>query len=190
MVATILVIALYITQRRQFRIFGREYQNSYEGLLDQDPQSPRTSNEVLMLDDLEEYDSMDSASTMKYPPKRRRCCNMLLFTPNSSKYRDNFHSRVMQKFPFLMEIIYWTVTCGFFKLAASMLQAILYRADVWDIAQDHGLAIMEFEQFSWLSFLWPVTELSLQQWFVLSHQSLLTNLNLLYTLIDVLGYAG
>lgn len=71
-----------------------------------------------------------------------------------------------------------------------MSQAIFSKTGIWDIAEDHGLAILEFEQFSWLSFLWPIHERDVQQWFMHGHQTFLTVLNRSYALIHIPGTVG
>ena len=96
----------------------------------------------------------------------------------------------MQKFPFLMEMFYWIVTYAFYRSTALLSQAIFSKTAIWDVAQDHGLAVLEFEQFSWLSFLWPIREQDVQQWFMHGHQTFLTVLNRSYALIHIPGTVG
>lgn len=190
MVASILVGAMYLTRRKQYRMFGDRRYNMREGLLNDDPDSARSSDDLLPRDDVSDNYSIDSMASTKYLPKRRRCCGMLLYTPNSSRFAGNLHSRIMQKFPFLMEMFYWIITYAFYRSTALMSQAIFSKTGIWDIAQDHGLAVLEFEQFSWLSFLWPVKELEVQQWFMQGHQTFLTVLNRSYALIHIPGTVG
>lgn len=134
--------------------------------------------------------SIDSMSTMKHPPKKRSCCGTNVYTPNTARFADHFHSRIMQKFPFLMEMFYWVVTYAFYRCTSLTSQAIFSKTGIWDVAQDHGLAVLEFEQFSWLSFLWPVHEVDVQQWFMHGHQTFLTVLNRSYALIHIPGTVG
>ena len=96
----------------------------------------------------------------------------------------------MQKFPFLMEMFYWVITYAFYRSTALLSQAIFSKTAIWDVAQDHALAILEFEQFSWLSFLWPIREQDVQQWFMHGHQTFLTVLNRSYALIHIPGTVG
>lgn len=193
MVASILVGAMILTRRRGFRIFERRKQYS---LLDNasDLLSARSSDDLLARDFMAGVDSddisIDSLSTTKYPPKKRRCCGTTIYTPNTSRFADYYHSRIMQRFPFLMEMFYWIITYAFYRCTSLLSQAIFSKTGIWDVAQDHGLAVLEFEQFGPLSFLWPVREREVQQWFMHGHQTFLTVLNRSYALIHIPGTVG
>ncbi len=189
MVASILIGSMIITRRHGYKLFGRRKRS--QGLLDDDIDSARSSDDLLSRDYMIGDDaSVDSMSTMKHPPKKRSCCGTVLYTPNSSRFVDHFHSRILQKFPFLMEMFYWIITYAFYRCTGLTAQAIFSKTGIWDVAQDHGLAILEFEQFSWLSFLWPVREQEVQQWFMHGHQTFLTVLNRSYALIHIPGTVG
>jgi len=193
MVASILVASMIITRKRNFRIFDRR-RNQY-GLLDdeEDTDSSRSSDDLLSRDYMipsDDDENFNSINTLKYPPKKRRCLWTSIDTPNTSRFIDHYHSRVLQKFPFLMEMFYWIMTYAFYRCTSILAQAIFGKTAIWDVAQDHGLAILEFEQFSWLSFLWPVKEREVQQWFMHGHQSFLTVLNRSYALIHIPGTVG
>lgn len=190
MVASILIGSMMMTRRRGYKLFGRRIR--YQGLLDEDLDSARSSDDLLTRDYMVTSDdaSEDSMSTMKNPPKKRSCCGTVIYTPNSSRFADHFHSRIMQKFPFLMEMFYWIITYAFYRCTAITAQAIFSKTGIWEVAQDHGLAILEFEQFSWLSFFWPVREQEVQQWFMHGHQTFLTVLNRSYALIHIPGTVG
>jgi hypothetical protein len=192
MVASLLIGAMILTRRRNFRLFGRrpEY-----GLLDEEPDSARSSDdylarEYMMASDSADDSSQDSLTAMKNPPRRRECCGISFFTPNTTRFADNLHSRIMQKYPFLMEMFYWIVTYALYRCTKIMSEALFSETGVWDNAEAHGLAILEFEQFSWLSFLWPVHERDVQQWFMHGHQTFLTVLNRSYALIHIPGTVG
>ncbi|TVY91367.1 hypothetical protein LAWI1_G002717 [Lachnellula willkommii] len=193
MVASILVGSMIITRRHNFRIFDRRRQYN---LLDEDPdsESARSSDDILSRDHMVGNDgddsSIDSMSTMKNPPKRRRCCGTHVYTPNTSRFADHYHSRILQKFPFLIEMFYWIITYAFYRCTSLLSNAVFSKTGIWDVAQDHGLAVLEFEQFSWLSFLWPVHERDVQQWFMHGHQTFLTVLNRSYALIHIPGTVG
>ncbi|KAH8671974.1 PAP2 superfamily-domain-containing protein [Tricladium varicosporioides] len=193
MVASILVGAMILTRRRGFRIFERRKQYS---LLDNESDllSARSSDDLLARDFMASADSddtsIDSLSTAKYPPKKRRCCGTTIYTPNTSRFADYYHSRIMQRFPFLMEMFYWIITYAFYRCTSLLSQAIFSKTGIWDVAQDHGLAVLEFEQFGPLSFLWPVREREVQQWFMHGHQTFLTVLNRSYALIHIPGTVG
>ncbi|KAH6712074.1 PAP2 superfamily-domain-containing protein [Leptodontidium sp. MPI-SDFR-AT-0119] len=193
MVASILVGSMIITRRRGFRLLGGWGKKN--GLLDDDADddSARASDDLLAREYMFGQSgswSEDSMATMKNPPKKRSCCGAVIYTPNSSRFSNHLHSRIMQKFPFLMEMFYWIITYAFYRCTSVMSQTIFSKTGIWDIAQDRGLAILEFEQFSWLSFLWPVHERDVQQWFMHGHQTFLTVLNRSYALIHIPGTVG
>jgi hypothetical protein len=193
MVASILIASMVFNRRRGFRILDRR--RSRDSLLDDEPDSARSSDDLLTRDQMlaNESDddlSVDAVTTMKNAPKKRRCCGTILYTPNTARFAHHFHSRIMQKFPFLMEMFYWIITFAFYRISKILSQAVFSKTGIWEIAMDHGLAILEFEQYSWLSFLWPVHERDVQQWFMHGHQSLLTILNRSYALIHIPGTVG
>jgi len=193
MVASILIASMFITRKHGFRIFDKR-RKGY-GPLDSDSTLglDRSSDDILTRDYMigsQDDLSVDSMSTMKDPPKKRRCCGALIYTPNTSRFADHFHSRLLQKFPFLIEMFYWVITYGFYRCTSLTSQAIFSKSAIWDVAQDHGLSILEFEEFSWLSFLWPVREAEIQKWFMEGHQTFLTVLNRSYALIHIPGTVG
>lgn len=67
---------------------------------------------------------------------------------------------------------------------------IIFSETIIDVAEGYGLAVLEFEQFSWLSFLFPYKELDVQHWFMDKHQSALTVINRAYALIHIPGTVG
>ncbi|KAG9243113.1 PAP2 superfamily-domain-containing protein [Calycina marina] len=191
MVASILVASMVFTRKKNYRVFDRRRKPG--GILD-DADSARSSDDLLardyMLSLTGDSNSIDSMSTMKNPPKKRRVCGVTLLTPNTERFADYCHSRILQKYPFLMEMFYWVITYGFYRCTSLTSQAIFSKTGIWDVAQDHGLAILEFEQYSWASFLWPVKETSVQQWFMNGHETFMTVLNRSYALIHIPGTVG
>jgi hypothetical protein len=191
-VASILVGSMILTRRRGYKILDqrREYGILGDGF---DSDSARSSDDLLardyMLTNDDDNASTDSMSTIKNAPKKRRCCGTILYTPNTSRFAAHYHSRILQKFPFLVEMFYWIINYAFYR-CTSVASNALFSATIWDVAQGHGLAVLEFEQFSWLSFLWPVHETEVQQWFMHGHQTFLTVLNRSYALIHIPGTVG
>ncbi len=114
---------------------------------------------------------------------------MAVYTPNTSRFADNVHSRILQKFPFLIEMFYWIVTYLFYRMTKVLSQQI-FSESIWAVSESHGLAVLEFEQFGPLSFLFPLTEHSVQHWFMSGHQTALTILNRAYALIHIPGTVG
>ncbi|KAF1995457.1 hypothetical protein P154DRAFT_346405 [Amniculicola lignicola CBS 123094] len=187
MVATILFGAMFMTRRRNFRIFGkRNEQRSYLETAD----SNGSSDRLLDYDTNEAAAFEDIISTSRYPPKNRDCCGMVLPMPNTSRFRNNLHSRILQRFPFLIEMFYWIINYAFYRFTSIASQRIFAKTGIWNVAQDHGIAVLSAEQFSWLSFLFPIHERDVQQWFMRDHQDALTVLNKAYALIHIPGTVG
>jgi hypothetical protein len=90
----------------------------------------------------------------------------------------------------LIEMFYWIITYAFYRCTSIFSQKLFAATSIWDVAQDHALAVLEVEQFSWLSFLFPVPEVEVQQWFMNGHQTFLTVLNRSYALIHIPGTVG
>ena len=86
-------------------------------------------------------------------------------------------------------MFYWIVTYLFYRLTKVFAEKI-FTSSIIDVAQAHGLAILEFEQFSWASFLFPWKEHDVQHWFMEGHQTALTILNRAYALIHIPGTVG
>lgn len=190
MVASILVISMFLTRRKDYSIFSRR--KDYDGLLDDDPDtdSARSSDDLLardhMLGTSYDDDSVASFSTMKNPPKKRSCLGLTMYTPNTTRFSNHYHSRILQKFPFLIEMFYWIITFAFYRLSKISSNA-MFSDSIWEVAEDHALTILTFEEFGWASWLWPVREVAVQQWFVQNHQTALTVLNRCYALIHIPG---
>jgi len=187
-VATILFGAMYFTRRRNYTIFGRR-KTLHNAPLD-DPDSARSSDELLPYDPENETDAQDSLAAANRLPKTRRCCGLTIHTPNTSQFKDRTHSRILQKFPFLIEMFYWVINYAFYRMTSISSQRIFGKTNIWDVAQRHGIAVLEFEQFSWLSAFFSIKERHVQQWFMNGHQDALTFLNRTYALIHIPGTVG
>jgi hypothetical protein len=180
---------MYFTRRRNYFIFARR-KTYYNSTLDE-PDSARSSDELLPSYDAQnEDDTTDYLGVSATIPKTRRVCCCIIHTPNTSRFRDNIHSRILQKFPFLIEMFYWIINYAFYRMTSISSQRLFGKTNIWEVAQGHGIAVLELEQFSWLSFLFPVGERSVQQWFMNGHQDLLTTLNRTYALIHIPGTVG
>ena len=193
MVASILFFAMFMTRKRNYKIFARNSSS---------PSSPRTGyldaahpNESLdrLLDPSDsEADSLfndDVYYATKNPnaPKVRNlgCCTVT--TPSTARFRNHIHSRVLQRFPFLIEMFYWVINYAFYRMTAVVSAKLFAGRGIWDVAQEHGIAVLEAEEYGPLSFLFPVRERDVQQWFMHGHQDALTVLNKCYALIHIPG---
>ncbi|KAF2684575.1 hypothetical protein K458DRAFT_302887 [Lentithecium fluviatile CBS 122367] len=187
MVASILFGAMYLTRRKNYRIFGASLA-SHDGYLDRQ-HSHGSSDHLLSYNSDTESDD-DFVSTTKNPLKLRKWCCCVLLMPNTSRFRNNLHSRVLQRFPFLMEMFYWTINYAFYRMTSITSQKIFAESGIWNVAQAHGIEVLEAEEYSVLRFLFPVRERNVQQWFMHGHKDALSVLNRAYALIHIPGTVG
>ena len=122
-------------------------------------------------------------------PKTRSCCGLTTVqTPDNSRFANNIHSRVLAKFPFLIEMFYWALNFVTYALTKAVSAQFLVRGgSVLDLAREHGLQVLWLEHDSFLSFLFPIRENEFQAWFLNGHTDLLTFLNRLYSLVHIPG---
>jgi hypothetical protein len=178
---------MIVTRRRGYRVFNAT-KRGY-GLLNAKSGFARASDNIAR-DSSDTDFSINVISTSKHTSKKRRCCCTTFYTPNTSRFASHYHSRLLQRFPFLIEMFYWIISYAFYRCTSILSQSAFSTTPIWDVAQDHALAVLEFEQFSWLSFLFPIPELEVQRWFMDGHQTLLTILNRSYALIHIPGTVG
>ena len=186
MVATILFGAMALTRRRHFRVFDRSHDN-HVGYLDADSQG---SSDALLSYPSEDDSDLSDVNTAKYPPKVRKWCCTKVVMPNTSRFRNNIHSRILQRFPFLIEMFYWVINYAFYRLTAVLSAKLFAGRGIWDVSQEHGIAVLEAEQHGLLRFLFPIREQDVQQWFMHGHQDALTVLNKCYAIIHIPGTVG
>nr|POE82425.1 hypothetical protein CFP56_67595 [Quercus suber] len=190
LVLTLLLSAAWITRRRAYRVFGAR-SGPHKSLLDIHPDDASSSDELLHYDSDKDDDRSSGLAQERHPSKVRDCCGFTtVVTPNSSRFKNHVHSRLLQRFPFLIEMFYWVINYAFYRMTAYMADKLYKDTGIWDVAQSHGLWVLEFEQFSPLAFLFPIHEISVQRWFMHGHQDLLSVLNRVYALIHIPGTVG
>ena len=187
MVLSIMIGSLVLNRRRGYRIFeSRRGRSPTRSLLDssRDSLSPDSSSQdsIALLSDDESYQSRRQGKT-------RTCCGLkTITTPNTSRFANHFHSRVLAKFPFLIEMFYWVLNFTAYAITKNLAANFLTRdGSVRDLAQDHGIAVLWTEHDSLLSFLFPIKEVDFQAWFLSGHTELLTFLNRIYSLVHIPG---
>ncbi|KAH9868931.1 hypothetical protein J1614_008006 [Plenodomus biglobosus] len=185
MVASILFFAMFMTRKRDYKIFDRS--SAQNGYLDGDP---NVSTDRLLPPGSESDSEFDEIFLTKSPPKVRSICCWKVTTPNTSRFRKNIHSRILQRFPFLIEMFYWIINYAFYRMTSVLSSKLFAGRGIWDVAQEHGIAVLEAEEYGLLSFLFPVRERDVQQWFMHGHQDMLTVLNKCYALIHIPGTVG
>lgn len=190
-IVIVLFTAMYVTRRKNYSIFGRSSDDSARSLLS--PESQRSSDS-----DWERPEDLASL----HPPKTRRIFGRwTVRTPNSSRFARHLHSRIVQKFPFLVEMFYWAIALVVYR-GTILVTSHWYGGSqgLWDIAQGHGTSILEFE--AWISGMAGVTsnarwaEWRIQQWFLTGANlgdwrgNALAFLNRAYALIHIPGTAA
>ena len=127
--------------------------------------------------------------------------NYSIFTPytilDKTRFAGHIHSRILAKFPFLVEMFYWGVSFGLYRCTKVLAQATYGGQDsLWLSAQQHGVAILETEAFlfndrratpqRWI-------EWRIQRWFLHGAEVedlrglILTLLNRFYALVHLPG---
>ncbi|PSR76970.1 hypothetical protein BD289DRAFT_486690 [Coniella lustricola] len=195
LIVSILFTSMYLTRAKDFSIFGGK--NASYAPLAASPSSsmsPRSS-----------FDSDQQARRgfhSEYPTKTRRVFGIwTVRTPNSSRFARHIHSRLLQKFPFLVEMFYWVLQFFFYRLTAYMA-AVYYGGNkqMWDVAQNHALAVLDVETHMFgrvdMTGTQRWIEWNVQQWFLTGAKagdwrgSFLTILNRSYALIHIPGTVG
>lgn len=187
----LLLTAMYVTRRKNYSIFHGSSDDSARSLLS--PESQRSSGS-----DWERPADLPSL----HPPKTRRLFGRwTVRTPNSSRFARHLHSRILQKFPFLVEMFYWAIALVLYR-GTILITSHWYGGSqgLWDIAQGHGTSILEFE--ARITGMGSVTtnsrwiEWRIQQWFLTGANlgdwrgNALAFLNRAYALIHIPGTAA
>ncbi|KAK7726469.1 hypothetical protein SLS63_007629 [Diaporthe eres] len=191
LIVTILFTSMFLTRTKNYSIFGSN--QSYTPIIASPASgSPRTS-----------IDS-DPIATYRtdHPTKTRRIFGIwTVRTPNSSRFARHFHSRILQKFPFLVEMFYWVLQFFFYRMTAH-LASVYYggKDNMWETAQNHGIALLELESAMFgrnsLTGTARWIEWNVQQWFLTGARAgdfrgiFLTVLNRSYSLIHIPGTVG
>lgn len=188
LVLSIMVGSLVINRRRGYRIMDtRRGRSPTRSLLQgsassRSPGSSSPDSEGLLSED-------PMAAEYASGPKTRSCCGVTTVqTPDNSRFANNIHSRVLAKFPFLIEMFYWALNFLTYALTKAVSAQFLVRGgSVLDLAREHGLQVLWVEHDSFLSFLFPVRENEFQAWFLDGHTDLLSFLNRIYSLVHIPG---
>jgi len=181
---------MWFTRRRGYQILGGR-PGPYRSYLDLDhTDTPKSTDELLAYDSENEDDAQTYTASTQHLPKERQILGLTVYTPNTSRFKNNLHSRILQRFPFLIEMFYWIINYAFYRMTAILSQAIFTGSGIWEVAETHGLAVLQFEEFGFLKFIFSVREQDVQQWFMHGHQDALTVLNRVYALIHIPGTVG
>lgn len=182
-----MIASLYFNRRRGYSIFRNQNQASQRTQLedsseeeeeeDDDGRNPIFSDELL-----------DTTANPK-TPKTRNCCGEIFKTPNSSRFANHIHSRILQRFPFLVEMFYWVLNYLFYACTKAIAQS-LSPADVTvvELAQEHGIGILNLEHNTPIvKWFFPIEEADFQGFFLSKHPGLMTFFNRIYSLVHIPG---
>ncbi|KAH7112500.1 hypothetical protein B0J11DRAFT_597868 [Dendryphion nanum] len=160
-VVSILLSAMHITRRRDYSIrrviIDRSgYSNTFR---------LHDSSDGLVAYDSRLYDD-------NYPNKQHDCYGELVVeVPKNTQFESNWQSRVLQKYPFLIEMFYWVANYLYYRFTSFASQILFAGSGIWNAVQANGIAVLEIEAYSFWSFLFPIRERRVQQWFMHSHQA-------------------
>ncbi|CEN60906.1 hypothetical protein ASPCAL07577 [Aspergillus calidoustus] len=176
-VVSIMVASLVFNRTRHYKIFDKN----------RDPLAERES----LKSDVEATSvPLRDEQSRKNPhePKRRVYGWFVIRTPNSSRFAHHIHSRILQKLPFLVEMFYWVLNYAFYSCTKAVAQALSPAGtDVVQLAQDHGIGILDIEHRSIFSIFFPIEESDFQAFFLNNHQGWMTFFNRIYSLVHIPG---
>lgn len=174
LVVTIMVTSLIVNRDREFSLFSGRTDDTSESLLKRE----------------DEPSSSSSRSTSPDRPKNSVDLQRSESPSPIDGSRLNIPSRILQKFPFLVEMFYWALNFVAYsmtkKIGAGLYDKYGGHA-VTEMAQDHGIAILNIEHNSPLSIFFPVTEVDFQQYLLKGHLGVMTIFNQIYSLVHIPG---
>ncbi|KAK5133749.1 hypothetical protein LTR08_007399 [Meristemomyces frigidus] len=130
-----------------------------------------------------------SRSPSPLPKAQQHVCGIPVESPDSTRFGNYIHSRILQKYPFLVEMFYWALNFVAYSMTKKLAGVIYGRGGhhVTALAQDNGIAILNLEHKSILSIFFPIDEARLQQFFLLNHKPVMTFFNQIYSLVHIPG---
>ncbi|KAG5990333.1 hypothetical protein E4U54_004134 [Claviceps lovelessii] len=117
--------------------------------------------------------------------QRRRRINILGYerlvtSPNTLVFKDRFLSRVLRKFPFLVEAWYWALIYWVYQIGRAFT-ALALSQDTVDVARRHALELIHVEQRLHILYEVPI------QRFFLQHSTVMQWINRVYSFIHIPG---
>ncbi|KAJ5973259.1 hypothetical protein N7481_010469 [Penicillium waksmanii] len=167
-VVTIMVGSLVLNRRKNYSIFGRG-NKSQSDYLNPTPNNGRDSSPPC-------------------PQRPETFCGIPIHTPDSSRWAEHIHSRILWKYPFLIEMFYWAVNYLFYSVTKAMSQWLLpAQIEVVQVAQQHGEDVLWFEHESFFSWMFPLQESAYQRFFLDHAPAMMTFFNRIYSLVHIPG---
>ncbi|KAH7370963.1 integral membrane protein [Pyrenochaeta sp. MPI-SDFR-AT-0127] len=180
-VVTLLFGGTWVNRNSDYRLFGRR--RVYRS-------SPRSSSPASSSSFESGRSSPSSTASLlgggdEVPKWRKREIQFFglrkeVVSPNSRRFQDYFLSRLLQKFPFLVEAWYWALIYWVYQLGRAFTAVTMVEGTV-NVARRHALQVIHLEQRLHIFF-----ELDVQHWF-LKHPFLLHWTNRIYSFIHIPG---
>ncbi|KAJ5982714.1 hypothetical protein N7451_012814 [Penicillium sp. IBT 35674x] len=167
-VVTIMIGSLYLNRRKSYKIFGSHATIRYS------------------------RGERPTGGTLNTPNngflERNTVFGFQIRMADSTQWAHHIHSRLLWKFPFLVEMFYWIVNYLFYSVTRAVSQTLLpANVGIVEVAQKHGEDILNFEHASTFSFLFPIQESAFQSYFMANHPFLMTFFNRIYSIVHIPG---
>ncbi|KAI0061083.1 hypothetical protein BV25DRAFT_788079 [Artomyces pyxidatus] len=121
-----------------------------------------------------------ASATIPVAPSRQRNRCFRAFKPlDTSRYADNWISRTVFRFPFLLEVLYWALTYWIYQIARAVSALLFIDEGTVDTARKHAIELLELERR--LGIQW---ENRIQE-YVMSHAWAIASLNRIYSFIHI-----
>ncbi|KAF2264758.1 integral membrane protein [Lojkania enalia] len=184
-VVTLLFGGTWVNRNTQYRIFQRgrsplsSPRSSSPDSLESGRSSPRSSSTLL------DRAASPSLLTPQEPKWRKREIKVLGFkrevvSPSTRRFQGYFLSRLLMKFPFLVEAWYWALIYWVYQLGRAFSAVTLVEGTV-NVARHHALQLIHLEKSLHIFY-----ELPIQHWF-LKHPFLMHWTNRIYSFIHIPG---
>jgi len=168
---------------------NKEYRLSFSNRLPASPSSSGSSSPILgdaLLNDFDErYDSYSTSLPPQVPRYRRRTVQFLgwsteVATPDTRVFQGRLLSRLLRKFPFLVEAWYWAGIYWIYQIGRSITALTLVEGTV-HTARRHALQLIRLEEGLHIFY-----ELQIQEVF-LARPALMHWINRIYSFIHIPG---
>ncbi|KAF2806434.1 uncharacterized protein BDZ99DRAFT_449179 [Mytilinidion resinicola] len=189
-VVTLLFGGTWINRNKNYNMFARNSRSqSPRSRWDSSPDSIESGSSSPQLTDSLLGSSDRPASPSLLAPQdsfwRRREISLLgiraeVTSPNTRRFKGKFLSRLLQKFPFLVEAWYWALIYWVYQIGRALTALTLVEGTV-AVARKHALQLIHIEQRLGL-----FQELPIQHWF-LAHPLLMHWINRIYSFIHIPG---
>ncbi|KAF2011240.1 hypothetical protein BU24DRAFT_277304 [Aaosphaeria arxii CBS 175.79] len=184
-VVTLLFGGTWVNRNTEYRIFDRRRsansspRSTSPDSIGSGASSPRSTTTLL------DRASSPSLLTSQEPKWRKRELRFFglrkeVVSPNTRRFEGYFLSRLLKKFPFLVEAWYWALIYWVYQLGRAFTAVTMVENTV-DIARRHALQIIHLEER--LKIFW---ELPIQHWF-LKHPFIMHWTNRIYSFIHIPG---